>query len=63
MLTPVRPTRGEPEFSRRMEEYKQARQDKDANPANWGFVSPASPVPASTPVTTSRARKSQGGRK
>ena len=38
MLTPVRPTKGEPDYTRRMRDYKQGRQDQIENPSNWGFV-------------------------
>ena len=48
MLTPARPSKGDPLFKEKMVQFRLDQEDRKRNPHNWGVERPSRPGPAAT---------------
>ena len=48
MLTPARPSKGDPLFREKMVQFRLDQEDQKRNPHNWGVERPARPGPTAT---------------
>ena len=59
MLTPARPSKDDPMFQERMEQFRLDMEDKARNPRNWGIVTGPVDEPIEPP-RRGRPRKAEG---
>ena len=60
MLTPARPSKGDPLFRQKMVQFRLDQEDRKRNPHNWGMEHPSRPgAPAAGRKTRGKAEAGQ----